>query len=175
MPEGPMLLPHHWQQLMDGSGIAPGIITTRGYRSVVPPEGYTELKRLGFARQQAKLTPGLLIPVLGLDGQPVLYQHRPDTPRINAKGREIKYETPKNTTMHLDFATGQRDFIGNPAIPLWIGEGIKKVDAVRSRGLCAIGLLGVWNWRGTNLDGGKVALADWESVCTQRPRGIHRL
>jgi Domain of unknown function (DUF3854) len=164
MPEGPALLPQHWQQLIAGSGINPEVIAVRGYRSVVPPEGYTKLKRLGFSRPQAKLTPGLLIPVLGLNGQPVLYQYRPDTPRINAKGRPIKYGTPTNAAMRLDFATGQRDLIGNPAIPAWIGEGIKKIDAMRSRGLCAIGLLGVWNWRGTNLDGGKVALADWELV-----------
>jgi hypothetical protein len=33
-----------------------------------------------------------------------------------------------------------------------------------SRGLCALALLGVWNWRGTNADGGKTALAEWEDI-----------
>jgi Domain of unknown function (DUF3854)/Domain of unknown function (DUF927) len=164
MPEGPPVLPQHWQQLTTVSGISPEVIAARGYRSILPPEGYTDLKRLGFSRPQAKLTPGLLLPVLGLDGQPVLYQYRPDVPRIDNKGRQIKYETPKNAAMRLDFAAGQRDLIANPTISLWIGEGIKKIDSLRSHGLCAIGLLGVWNWRGTNLDSGKVALADWELV-----------
>ena len=56
----------------------------------------------------------------------MLYQHRPDTPRLNAKGHLIKYETPKNATMRLDFATGQRELIGNPSTSLWLSEGIKK-------------------------------------------------
>jgi hypothetical protein len=30
--------------------------------------------------------------------------------------------------------------------------------------VCAVALLGVWNWRGTNERGGKAALSDWESV-----------
>jgi hypothetical protein len=164
MREGQTLLPHHCQQLTTGSGISPEVIIERGYRSIASPEGYTELKRLGFSRQQAKQTPGLLIPILGLDGKPVLYQYRPDIPRINNKGRAIKYETPTQHTMRLDFGTGQRDLVSNPAVDLWITEGAKKLDALRSHGLCGISLLGVWNWRGTNLDGGKVALADWESV-----------
>jgi hypothetical protein len=66
--------------------------------------------------------------------------------------------------MRLDFGTNQQDLISKPEVSLWITEGIKKIDALRTRGLCAIGLLGVWNWRGSNPDGGKVALADWESV-----------
>ena len=49
-------------------------------------------------------------------------------------------------------------------MPLFITEGIKKGDALASRDLCAVALLGVWNWRGTNTEGGKVALPDWESV-----------
>src|SRR5204863_5893664 len=39
-----------------------------------------------------------------------------------------------------------------------------KGDALVSRGECAVALLGVWNWRGTNSEGGKTALADFESV-----------
>jgi hypothetical protein len=163
-PQGIGLLPHHWRQLSEGSGISPELIRARGYRSIFGPEGYAELKRLGFSQPQAKQTPGLLIPILGIDGQPVLYQYRPDTACLDAKGRPIKYETPKGAAMRLDFATGQGAQIGNPAIPLWVTEGVKKGDALRTHGFCAIALLGVWNWRGTNLDGGKVALADWEQV-----------
>src|SRR3712207_8064028 len=37
-------------------------------------------------------------------------------------------------------------------------------SALVSRGLCAVALIGVWNWRGTNQYGGKMALPEWESV-----------
>jgi hypothetical protein len=159
-----VMLPHHLEQLIQGSGIAAEIIAARGYRSIHGPEGYTELKRLGLSRPQAKLTPGLLVPILGGNGEPVLYQYRPDEPWIDAKGKTIKYETPRGERNCLDFGTGQCDLIGNPTVDLWGTEGIKKVDALRSHGLCAPGLTGVYGWRGTNLDGGKVALADWELV-----------
>ena len=49
-------------------------------------------------------------------------------------------------------------------MPLFITEGIKKGDALVSRGLCAIALIGVWNWRGTNEHGGKTALPEWEYI-----------
>ena len=41
---------------------------------------------------------------------------------------------------------------------------MKKGDALANRGLCAVALLGVWNWRGSNDRGGKVALPEWEYV-----------
>jgi hypothetical protein len=41
-----VMLPHHLEQLIQGSGIAAEIIAARGYRSIHGPEGYTELKRL---------------------------------------------------------------------------------------------------------------------------------
>jgi hypothetical protein len=66
--------------------------------------------------------------------------------------------------MRLDFATGQAAMIGDPAVPLWITEGIKKVDALRSRGLCILGLMGTSSWRSRNLNSGIVALSDWEQV-----------
>ena len=52
----------------------------------------------------------------------------------------------------------------DPAIPLWITEGVRKGDAAVSIDLCCIALLGVWNFRGTNDRGGKTALAHWEAV-----------
>jgi hypothetical protein len=49
-------------------------------------------------------------------------------------------------------------------VPLWITEGQKKADALASRGLCAVALLGVWNWKGKNDLGGTTLLADWDYV-----------
>ena len=49
-------------------------------------------------------------------------------------------------------------------MPLFVTEGVRKGDALVSRGLCTVALLGVWNWRGTNGHGGKAALYEWEYV-----------
>jgi hypothetical protein len=66
--------------------------------------------------------------------------------------------------MVMDVHSHVRHLLRDPQVPLFITEGIKKGDALASRGCCAIALLGVWNWRGTNSAGGKAALAEWEDV-----------
>ena len=38
--------------------------------------------------------------------------------------------------------------LGDPAIPLWITEGVKKADCGALNGLCIVALPGVWSWRG---------------------------
>ena len=43
-------------------------------------------------------------------------------------------------------------------------RGTEKGRRPASRGLCAIALLGVWNWRGTNAAGGKTMLADFDLI-----------
>ena len=54
--------------------------------------------------------------------------------------------------------------LGDPSRSLVVTEGPLKADASLSAGLDAVALLGVWAWRGTNDEGGKVALAAWEHV-----------
>ena len=157
-----ILLPHHLQQLTDASGIALEIITARGYRSIHGSGSYTELKALGFGKAQCRLSPGLLVPLLGVDGQTVLDQFRPDTPRLGKDGKPIKYETPAKAGMRLDFGVDQRELLADPKVPLWITEGIKKGDALRTQGQCVVTLLGVHNIKGTNRYGGVTFLADWD-------------
>jgi hypothetical protein len=153
-----VLLPQHAQLLLD-SGITPAVAQARGYQSVTTKAA---LKRLGFTESQC-LVPALLIPSWGLTGEVALYQARPDTPRLR-QGKLVKYETPPGTQMALDVPPSARPWLGDPGRPLFITEGARKADAGVSQGLCTIDLLGVWNWRGTNVYGGKVALPDWESV-----------
>ena len=43
--------------------------------------------------------------------------------------------------------------LGDPEIPLWITEGVKKADCGALHGLCIVALSGVWNWLGTNTAG----------------------
>ena len=153
------LLDHH-RQLIDNSAIWPEVASERGYRSAMSK---AELRRLGFTDRQCRV-PALLIPIWSVGGEIISYQIRPDGPRINERGKPVKYETPGGSRMVLDVPPRARAGLGDPSIPLFVTEGIRKADSAVSRGLCCIALPGVWNWRGSNEQGGKVALADWESV-----------
>lgn len=149
----------HRQTLEVESGISPDVIESRGYRTVSVK---ADLRRSGFKDYQCRV-PTLLMPVWNPTGEIALYQSRPDEPRIS-NGKAIKYETLAGSAMSLDCHPSVRHMLGNPEIPLWGTEGIKKGDALVSHGCCAISLLGVWNWRGTNKEGGKTALPDWELI-----------
>jgi hypothetical protein len=122
----------------------------------------SDLQKLGFGRAQAR-TPGLLIPIHGVDGKIALNQLRPNSPR-SLRGKVVKYETPKGARLAIDIHPRIRNWLKDPTRYLVITEGSRKVDAAVSRGLCCIGLLGVWGWRGTNEKGGKAVLSDWESI-----------
>jgi hypothetical protein len=163
----PTLLPQH-ARLIGASGISDAVAKARGYRSVTSK---AELGRLGFGEAQ-RIVPALLVPIFDVRGEVALYQIRPDQPR-RSNNRLVKYETPHGSRMVLDIHPFSRVHIGNPEVPLFITEGIRKADAATSICLCCIGLLGVWNWRGTNEHGGVTALPDWESIALKgRPAFI---
>jgi hypothetical protein len=162
----------HLDMLRNGSAISDAVILARGYRTITDTK---ELMALGFASYQCR-APGLLLPLHTTDGQLGPYVYRPDNPRVvedKKKGklpdgtypcRVIKYEVPKGAGTRLDCPPMCLPMLGDPHVPLWITEGQKKADALASRGLCAIALLGVWNWTGKNDVGGTVFLADWDHV-----------
>jgi hypothetical protein len=145
--------------LLNASSIIPEVAQARGYWSAVQMD---DLRALGFADYQCHV-PALVIPVWNVHGEIATYQTRPDTPRLR-NTKPIKYETQSGSRMVLDVPPATCPYLSNPAIPLWITEGIRKADSGASRGLAIIALLGVWNWRGTNAHGGKVALPDWECI-----------
>jgi Domain of unknown function (DUF3854) len=155
-----VLASHHETMLREESGISPKVVEARGYRTV---DTKSELKSLGFSECQCN-KPGLLIPVYSPTGAIATYQFRPDEPRIDKDGKSVKYETPSGSRMILDVHPFAREMLGNPTKPLFITEGIKKGDALVSRGQCTVTLLGVWGWRGRNGDGGLTALAEWDYV-----------
>ncbi len=156
---GKDLLPQHHSQLLD-SGISLEVAAERGYHSVTTKVG---ISALGFATSQ-QLPPALVIPLWSVDKEIALNQLRPDDPRHSAEGRVVKYETPKKAGLRLDIHPRMQGFLGDPERPLFITEGVKKVDAATTADLCCIGLLGVSGWRGRNQDDGITALADWEHV-----------
>src|SRR3989304_10613518 len=95
----PDLLTSHFLQLSQGSHISIEVIKQRSYRSLLGKSG---LVKLGFSPAQRHV-PGILIPLWGVDASGIVsYQFRPDNPRLNSKGKPIKYETPKGATNHLD-------------------------------------------------------------------------
>jgi len=93
----PGLLPPHIALLV-GSGIRPDVAKQRGYRSVTSK---ADLKALGFSDRQLRL-PALVIPVYGVTGEIALCQARPDAPRIDKRGKVVKYETPAESKMAVD-------------------------------------------------------------------------
>jgi hypothetical protein len=166
MPENPLsdevpaLLRSHLEHLL-GSAISLDVIRERGYCSVLGP---TPLKDAGFAPTQCKHTPGILIPQHGTDGTRTGNLYRPDTPRVTRDGKPIKYETPKDSSLRIDCPPRCHPQLGDPEIPLYITEGNKKDDSLSTRGACAIGINGVWGWKGKNDRGGTTILADWDFI-----------
>lgn len=150
----------HKKELIEGSGILPEVVEERGYKTI---RDGAILERLGFAKSQCR-APGMLVPIWGVDGQPAGHQFKPDCPRTSPKGKPLKYETPAGSHNHLDCPPRSRPQIDDPSIPLWLTEGCKKVDALASKGLCAVAMTGVWNWKGRGAHGGSVALPDFDHI-----------
>ncbi|MDQ3862955.1 MAG: DUF3854 domain-containing protein [Actinomycetota bacterium] len=164
-----ILSDRHRHMLEVESAITPEVIEARGYRTI---EKKVDLKNLGFADRQCN-PPGLLIPIYSPTGEVANYQYRADMPRIGRDDKPVKYETPSGTRMVLDVHRFAREMLGDPCVPLFITEGVRKGDALVSRGLCTVTLLGVWNWRGTNERGGKAALPEWEYVALNDDREVY--
>jgi Protein of unknown function (DUF3631)/Domain of unknown function (DUF3854) len=162
------LLPQH-AALLEASAIDAGVARERGYLSAA---NKADLERHGFTPAQRRV-PALLAPVWGVSGEVLFHQARPDEPRLNSKGKPIRYETVGGVRTAIDVHPRVRELLGDPRIPLLITEGIRKADSalsadLRTHGetgaLAPVALLGVWNWRGRNEQTGLTALPDWESV-----------
>jgi hypothetical protein len=155
----------HLKMLREESAISDAVIQARCYRTITDP---ADLRKLGFAPSQCRV-PGLLLPLWTTDGANSLYVYRPDNPRVvrdrkTGQGRIIKYEVPKGAGTRLDCPPVCRPMLGDPSVRLWLVEGQKKADSLASQGLCAVALLGVWNFMGRNAAGGVTLLADFDYI-----------
>jgi P4 family phage/plasmid primase-like protien len=161
------LFDFHQHELERESAIDPAVIAERGYESVHRPTSGDQrqrdrLRRLGiptWAIKEDSHFPGLIIPMFGPTGARVSFQWKPRRPVPNRDGKLMKYASPKGQTNRLDVHPRNRDKIVDPTVELWVTEGIKKGDALTSRGICVVSLTGVFNWRSTY-----GTLGDWEDV-----------
>ena len=130
----------HRRMLYDESGISLDVAGERGYRTT---RSRAELVEFKTYQRRA----GLVIPICSPDGITRSAQLRPDTPRKDRKGKPLKYETPGGSRVILDVHPRMREEVRSGSGDIWITEGIKKADALTSRGLATVGLIGVWNWQ----------------------------
>ena len=166
MPQ-PFPLADHHRVMLAASGITLEHAAKRGYETISDPR---RLVMLGIAKAGQR-TRGLLVPQLRADGSIWGHQYRPDHPRERS-GRLVKYETPLGQRNGIDVPPGVGPLLGDPTVPLWVTEGVKKADCGALHGLCIIALPGVWSWRGKNEVGGKVAVADWNDIALNGRRVI---
>lgn len=156
------LAAHHYRMLAHDSRIADDVIAARGYRTVSDRK---DLKALGFTGAQLTLS-GLVIPLHDVNGDVFAHQLRPDVPREEKRkpGKFSKYEYTAGYKPRIDIPPSVRGVLPDPRFPLWICEGVRKVDALVSAGVHAIAIGSVTLWRGTGPEGGVTALPCWESI-----------
>lgn len=159
------IFPQH-ADMLAASGITPEHAHVRGYQSV---DTKKRLEGVGITLAGRRV-PGLLIPLLRLDGSTWGFQYRPDDPRTGA--RTVKYETPTGQRNDVDVPPGVGPLLCDPTVPLWVTEGTKKADAAALAGLACVALPGVWSWKGTNDKGGKVAVPGWHDVALNGRRVV---
>ena len=152
----PLLSPARAEILERYSAIRPEVIGARGYRQIDDMH-LSVLKHFGFS---VKYGSGVLIPLFGRDGKVVSCQVRFDDPisitdHGTGKRKKLRYLSPDSLDQRVDFPIQQPL---EPDTEIWITEGAKKADALRSYGLYALCLTGVWNWSG------KAARKDLQSL-----------
>lgn len=158
------LTPEHYESLSVGSSISDEVIENRGYKSLEGPcEAIAK-----FDAYQVQGT-GLWLPGWTVTGDEAPGQYRPDQPRTitsnDGATRILKYETPAGAANYLDVLPMMRQAVIDSTQPVFIIEGVKKADALASRGVPAIALSGVWNWRG-KVEGTSATkvLADFDEI-----------
>jgi hypothetical protein len=123
----------HSRMLFEGSGIDSDVARERGYRTV---KRRAELQE--FREWQRRL--GLYIPTYSPDGETTGCQIRPNKPRKP----ELKYESPQASRVIVDVHPRSRREVRSGDGDLFVVEGVKKADALLSRGAAAVALTGVW-------------------------------
>jgi P4 family phage/plasmid primase-like protien len=169
----------HIRELVDGSAIDLAVIAERGYVTVGRPNATLRdeygqdtrdrMKSLGFPSWSIRedyYFPGLHIPGYSPSGMRYAGQWKPFRAVPGRDGKPQRYASakgPSRLDVHprwsADRGGMQLPAIQDPSERLWITEGVKKADALTSRGCVTVALAGVYNWRNTH-----ATLGDWEDV-----------
>lgn len=146
-----------------GSVISEDQMQARGYKTLEGSDadraGLKEIRIPRWAWRDDSAYPGLLIPLYRVTGERIGWQWKPAVPQEAPGGKPEKYASQSGTPNRLDVPPSCSDTVRDPSVPLWITEGVKKADALCSKGRAVITLTGVFNWRsklGT--------LGDWEDI-----------
>jgi putative DNA primase/helicase len=134
--------PHHLEQLA-ASGITPEAASRNGIYSETNSRKIASI--LGW-KSASKLGTCLVFPVKDRDGQVVYHRVKPDSPRT-IKGKPIKYESPKGSTLRPYFPHGAAGCLDDASSRILFTEGEKKSVAATEAGFKAIGLFGVFAWK----------------------------
>jgi putative DNA primase/helicase len=134
------------------------VASERGYYTITDAD---ELRTLGFSK--ATVPPALAIPMHNYAGQTQTIV-RPDQPRIDDKGKTVKYDRLAGLRNIIDIHPRVLPVLQNPAVPLWITEAPLKADALVSQKENAIGGVGCWFFRTKSDSGGKVILPDFQHI-----------
>src|SRR5215211_6584332 len=129
----------HRRQLEE-SASAQEVALACGYRTIRSRSEVPDV----YANWQRRL--GLLVPTHSPDGKTSGYQLKPNKPIRRKNGSAPKYETPSGSRITLDVNPLMIDEVRGGDGDLWVTEGPKKVDALTSRGLPTVGIIGVWNF-----------------------------
>ncbi len=140
-PDLSALSEEHQHMLLVESDISPEVAATRGsftaYRRSDLPRGFKEYQSRSF--------PAWVSPRHSPDGVTTGYQLRPKTPRKDKRGKPIKYDSAGGSSSILDVNPLMLREVREGGGDLYVTEGVKKVDALASWGLPAVGIIGVWN------------------------------
>jgi hypothetical protein len=133
----------HEEMLFKESGIARDVVTERGVRTITRGRDLPK----GFSWRQKRRGPGILFTIHRPNGE-TSWSFRPDDPDQDSPGR--KYEQPSKhyggPGNVLDVHPRMRHLINDTSVEVTFVEGLKKADALTSRGMLAVAITGVWNW-----------------------------
>jgi hypothetical protein len=139
----PGLSDDHRRTLIEGSGIAEDVIAERGVRTVSLGR---ELPK-PYSWRQRRRAPGIQFTVHRPNGETCTL-FRPDAP--DPKDPGYKYCQPPKSRGGpgnvLDVHPRMRPLLDDLSEPLVFVEGVKKADALASRGVVAVAISGVYNW-----------------------------
>lgn len=155
------LSPEHREEL-NSSRIDSALIEQRGYLTV-DTDARDKLRAARippWAIRDDSAFPGLVLPMYRVTGEYIGLQFKPAVPQHKpGKEKPVKYATPAGMGNRLDVPPAVAHLVRDPSAGLVITEGVKKADALASRGIPVVALTGVWNWR--NKEG---TLGDWEDI-----------